>query len=337
MIPPSKFFPSIGTTSFTNSSVPRILLIFVALIGWLILIPPFALQVSAKNLPLAILCLSVMTTNMMRFSNAILWPSADTSHWWDGRVFCDIQIVLINFIGLAIPGGVVCLFRQLCELLNPEYAILERSKASKMWTEIYEQTLCIGLPILRVGLYYIVANDRYWILGLHGCTPIVDSSWPTIALYLVWPVILLALSLCYAIVAFSKMIKHHLTVREHVSHNRSRIKRLSVFCGFLVFIYTPYTLWSFVKTLPLPLESFSWSRVHGDDWWDSIYAIRIYQPYVIPDYCQVVFSIVVFACFGFGKDARAQYHQLSEKIMFRSKVLWRVIDDRFIRSWRWRK
>jgi len=337
MIPPYKFLGSIGTTSFINSPIPQILLIFVTLIGWLLPIPPLILQLAAKNLPLVVLCFSVIITNLARFLNAMLWPSADISHWWDGRIFCDIQVFLINFVSLAITGSIVCLFRQLCEFLNPDYAILDRTEASKWWTKIFERTLCTVLPLLRASLFYIIAYNRYFILGLHGCTPIADASWPTIALFTAWPVVFVILTLLYAVTALTMTIKHRSKMGDHVSRNKSRITRLSIFCAISVFVYTPYVLYNFARTLPVPFEPFSWSRVHYPGWWDSIYAIRLIEALVIPDYCQVIFSVVVFVCFGAGRDAREQYRELGEKFVFGSKMLWRTIDDRFVHSWRWRR
>lgn len=167
---PGSLFRYLSTISSTTAAAVAV----STFLSCLLCIPPLILQLQARSLIVSVLIASTLVVNILHFVNALIWPTKYPSGW-EGQGLCDIEIKLRIGLDMTISGGIVCLFRQLCSIIDPsQYTRL--SRVQKRNTSIFEATLCGILPILRMILSYVVRPDRYWIFGIYGCTPTVDTS-----------------------------------------------------------------------------------------------------------------------------------------------------------------
>lgn len=58
--------------------------------------------------------------------------------------------------------------------------------------------LGVLLPLINMGLKYIVNPSRYYIVGVDGCSGVTALSWPSIPLYYLWSPVLTFIAACYA-------------------------------------------------------------------------------------------------------------------------------------------
>jgi len=58
------------------------------------LIIPFYYHASLHSVGPTSLILFNLILNLFTVTNAIIWPTDDFAHWWDGNILCDIQVRL---------------------------------------------------------------------------------------------------------------------------------------------------------------------------------------------------------------------------------------------------
>lgn len=162
----------------------------LALMALIIDIPPLAWHIRNHNLAASSLVCWVMLSNLMNFSNALIWPTDDTEIWWDGSGLCDVEVKLMIAINFGFVGALVCIMRKLAKVLNTKRTVLSPSRAERRRETAVECLLCFGGPIYSIAVHYIVQPSRYYIFAISGCTSSYDNSWPKIALILIWPPLL---------------------------------------------------------------------------------------------------------------------------------------------------
>lgn len=276
-------------------------------------LPPLVLQIQQRNLPSSVLILSIVTVNITWATNALIWHSADYTQWWDGRVFCDIQIRVHIAVQIAVLGAASCIFRQLSLVFHPSLRLPTR--AQKRWTKFIEFTFCIGIPILRMTTVYVVQPDRYRILRMIGCALYVDTSWPTYVLVYSWIPILSIHGLYYAAITTIRMVHHRRNTRSILGQgqnprNESRVMKLYWFGLVLFLTFVPLQIYGLYYTVPRHLESYSWSRIHPPDWSDRIFFSPFTQAYrsgIAIRWISILYSIAIALLVGLAPDAVASY------------------------------
>jgi len=212
---------------------------------------------------------------------------------------------------MTISGGIVCLFRQLCLIIDPSQYI-RLSRVQKRNTGIFEATLCGILPILRMILSYVVQPDRYWIFGTYGCTPTVDTSWPSYALVLVWPLVADLGALWYGALATLQMVKHSREVSKllpggQVTASKRRTERLLVMTVLLIILEAltrAVVFWGEIMPFLVP---YSWSRIHPPNWSRKIEKAS-FRPIHLAVYGRsIAHSIIIFGFLGCSAEAIAVY------------------------------
>lgn len=129
--------------------------------------------------------------NLCNFINAIIWPTDDVYNWSTGFVLCDIEVKLLLAATFGIPGSLACIMRILARVLNTERTTLVPTRKQRCTESIITAVLCFGGPVYAVAIHYVVQPSRYYIMAITGCTVSLDRSWPTMALVVIWPVVLL--------------------------------------------------------------------------------------------------------------------------------------------------
>lgn len=168
-------------------------LVVLAAIAIILDVPCLIWHARSKNTAATCLVAWIMILNLFNFINPIIWPNDDWSNQWQGQGLCDIEAKLQvgSFIGLT--GALAAIMRDLCHVMNTKRITLVPSSKRRLANRIITGTLCFGLPILIMGLHYIVQSIRYYVFTIDGCVPGIDSSWLAIVLVEMWPLILATL------------------------------------------------------------------------------------------------------------------------------------------------
>lgn len=299
-----------------------------AFFACLLCIPPLILQVQARNTPVYVLIASVLTINLLHFINALIWRTEDPTYWWKGQGLCDVEAKLRLGLDMTAAGGITCVFRQLSLIVAPDMDSLTPSRAQGRNTIIFETVFCGILPLLRMILSYVVQPDRYRVYGVYGCSPTVDTSWPSYALVLIWPPAVCLVACVYCALATSRMAKHAQQMSKLLPGGQIRANRRKVIKLYLMALVVLVVMVSSAVTQALALsrnilpflQPYSWSRIHPSDWARRIETARFTKPFILIYAVSVTYAIIVFVCFGIGPEPVAVYSIWLDRL--RSRLWW---------------
>jgi pheromone a factor receptor len=167
-------------------------LIPLSLLAILLNIGPLVWHIRSRNIPTSSILAWIIILNLINFINAIIWHNDDPEHWWRGFYLCDIEVRLIVGASVGLSGAALCLAQSLARVLDTEH---QKSIMIKhQWVK--DALLCWALPIWFMVVYYAVQTIRYTIGAGYGCGAPFSTSWVTIVLIYMWPVILMVIT-CY--------------------------------------------------------------------------------------------------------------------------------------------
>jgi pheromone a factor receptor len=172
----------------TQPYTTAILLATFALLSVLLITPPMLWHFSNRNIGATSLIFWLLLLNLQSALNALLWPHDDLSQWFSGTGLCDIQVKLQIAASVGVPSSVASILRALARVMNTEKASLGLSKGEKRKGVVIGLVWCFGCPVLQMFFHYVVQNERYYVLGIAGCTPGMSDSWVTDLLVFAPPV-----------------------------------------------------------------------------------------------------------------------------------------------------
>ena len=192
--------------------------------------------------------------------------------------------------------------------------------------------LCLGYPALNMLFFYIVQARRYAIFGITGCVPVLSTTYLTVAIYWLPPVLLTLVDAYYAgkvifpsttpltltdivlsliVLILARLIQHRLTFASILANSnmtRNRFLRLYLFCTTLVVFFVPLQLYTLYTNIShKEFKSYSWNRWHGTETWNDIVMAPSEGRVLYPVYVWLGGGIFIFVFFGFGKDAVEMY------------------------------
>ena len=170
----------------------------LALFTIILCVPPFVWHVRNRNLAASSLVFWIVLSNLFNFVNSLIWKDDNLSSWWDGYVFCDIEVKLMNAANVGVPASLVAVMRSLALVLDTEKTVLQPSSAQRRRKLAIDALLCFGAPIYMIIAHYFVQNIRYYIFAVAGCIPGFDNSWPSIALIHIWSPIFSLIDVYYS-------------------------------------------------------------------------------------------------------------------------------------------
>lgn len=256
--------------------------------------------------------------------------------WWMPdwtNVKATKLIIGANF---ALPATCLCICIHLEQISSSRHSTFTIS--DKRRRQLFEAGMCIGLPIVFMGLRkskwnisclmtlillrnedYIVQGHRFDIIETYGCRPTTYFSIPSIFLIWIPPILMSMAAIIYAGLALRHFIIRRLSFAAHLQASSSalttsRYIRLMTMAAIQMvwsIAATSYSLWFTVMSVPIRPWT-TWSDVHSD--W-----LRIDQyPYaLIPVVVKRAFNVVwwivpsstfIFvAFFAFGQDAMDEY------------------------------
>lgn len=287
-------------------------------VACVVLILPLVTKVRSRNLPITTILVSVLLYTLFQGINALLWPTEAHLDGWQGQGLCDVEVKLAVAFDVAIPGGLLCLFRRLSRSMKTSRLGIKPSKQEQRRTLVFEIFFCMVLPILSMPCSYIVQPGRYFLATIKGCVPVFDSTALSYALLLSWPIVLSFIGLIYWSLATVRMIRHfnHLSQvfadTAHTPYTRVEIIKIYVFGFLLYFVRTPFMLYElFFRNAAFLLLSFSWSRIHSFNWSEKIWIFHNTPQLLIATRGVSVFSTVIFAiiaayCFGSVREVKEE-------------------------------
>lgn len=283
----------------------------LALLACIACIPPFVIQIQARNFAATILVLGIAILNLQNFINALIWASADPSTWWHGKILCDIEVKLYIGMGVAVDGAVASIFRQISVILDTERMTVTPSPRQRKVRLAIEIGLCIIIPTCVMAAHYLVQKERYWLRPSAGCTPSFDNNWVTTFLIYLWPVVSCVVGSAYCGISIYRLWRHRTEMASVLSHTpgvtTSRFFRLFALAFALLVTYCPLAIFAFAANVSIPMHIYSWSYIHPADWNSRIIIRQTAGRLSFDRWGQIATGYLLFGFFGLGPDAVRMY------------------------------
>ncbi|KAL8636725.1 MAG: hypothetical protein Q9228_005912 [Teloschistes exilis] len=277
-------------------------------------LPPLVWHVKNRNLAASNLIAWTILFNLSSFVNALIWSTDDIPNWFHGFVLCDIEVKLQLAATFGISGSLACIMRSLAKVLDTKRTVLSLTKKQRNLERAITTLLCFGGPVYVMAIHYVVQPTRYYIIALSGCNISLDNSWPTIALVVIWPVILCLVAVYYGLVVLIRMRKYRRDFSSIISSatnsnlTESRFQRLFFLSSALVLVYLPIQFYILYRNASVPLLPYSWELIHGTSWSDII-LVPSHGEVRFDRWIMIVLGIFVFVFFGTGNDATKMYRK----------------------------
>lgn len=296
----------------TSSQVylSAVLLSTASLIIMLLIIPPMIWHFRNRNIGATVLVAWSTILLFFNFINAIIWPNDNISNWYNGVGLCDIEIKLQIASQVALPAALACILRALAAVLDTDRATVVQTKAMRRRNYMIDLACCFGAPVLQMIFQYIVQSRRYYIYGISGCLAAVSNSWLTIFLLgvpiWIWNIV----DTYYAVLILIRLYRYRAAFRSILANNdttKSRFMRLYLICILWVLAYIPVQLYTIYVNVSIDLVPYSWSTVHDPENWSNIVMVPSGGSIVYDRWIWLGGGVLVFAFFGFGRDAVNMY------------------------------
>ncbi|KKK18265.1 hypothetical protein AOCH_001558 [Aspergillus ochraceoroseus] len=229
-------------------------------IAILISLPPLVLHWKNRNFPAASLIY-------------------DIENWWDGEGLCDVEVKILTGAYAAIPGTLVCIFRNLAAVLDTRRATLVPTKRQRRQSHGIELMFCSG--------------NRYFIFAISGCVTGLDESWVSLALGYIWPLVICLIGNYYCGLVLYRLHRYRSQFGDIIRSansglNKSRFLRLFSLSFVMMLALTPTQAFMVYRniSLNLPWHSYSWTT------------------------STIMHGFMSFIFFGCGKDALSMYRSI---------------------------
>lgn len=180
------------------NQVNTVALPFFALLGILITYLPCRSFWTHRNVPAVSIVIVTNIWNFMTILNAIIWSDDNWSSWWPGYGLCDVEALLRYPLSMALATSLCGLSKGLADCLDTDNAKVHQTAAMRRRKMIFDVMFCWAVPVLQMALHYIVQAGRYQIWPVFGCADVLDNSWPTIVIIMIWCPIYTFLNMYYA-------------------------------------------------------------------------------------------------------------------------------------------
>ncbi|KAH4126996.1 hypothetical protein HBI62_185620 [Parastagonospora nodorum] len=298
-----------GTPLYLNA----ILLPLFAFPSWILCLLPLSWHFRQGNVAAGSLILWVIMVNFCNSINPLIWPRDNTTEWWNGNVWCDINVRLQVGCIVGTTASAAMIVRKLARVMDTRNITVSSSRDSKFKERGLEILWCWIYPLVLILLYYIVQPVRYMIYGIIGCLSAYDSSWPSMVLISIWAPITTLVATGYSIILSYRLYRYRREfVRLVATRNttKSRFIRLFIICIIIVLAYTPYTIWLIISLSRQITDTYSWSRVHDPATFHSVFKAPSFGIVTVDKWGQVATGYVLFFVFGTGSDAYNTYKKM---------------------------
>jgi len=251
--------------------------------------------------------------------NAIIWSDNvnDVAPVW-----CDITSHFYIFVGVSLNACLFTITRRLFNILRLRGSLSDVSQSKKRDEIPLELLLCVGLPLLITGLYYIVQPTRYVILEEFGCRYFVYTCGVSILLVDSSTVIMQLISLFFhAPNIISSLYRHKREMSKFLKSNENTCRGdftrpLFLSCFVLSPLLFAFPLSIILMSRSTPDSSYTfwpgWKLIHNS-WEPRLLTASEWSRYGFWSLLPVKFDKwPVFACglffiFGLAAEARQRY------------------------------
>ncbi|KAI0462393.1 hypothetical protein LJB42_003885 [Komagataella kurtzmanii] len=290
-------------------------LIVLSSLGLVLTVPLFVWHGMSRNIPALSLIVWLFLMNLEILVSASIWSWGNFMTVFDGYGWCDVMIKLHTG---AVPGILSCV-SAICFNL---WVVLSGSEFTSRWMSMstkkkiaIDLASCWTLPVVLIGLSYIVQVFRFFVLKYSGCVAVVAQSYVTILIYSVWLVIASLFASVFAGLTLYQFFMRRKDASDLMKCSNSgltlrRFCRLLVFCIMVILIMLPVSIYTFVVDVRYALPHFSWSEIHDPDLWIGLV---IPDDSVKPIYDRWIYPLLTFATFlifGLGTEAVSMYKRV---------------------------
>ncbi|KAI0651378.1 pheromone A receptor-domain-containing protein [Trametes meyenii] len=231
-------------------------------------------------------------------------------------VWCDITTKILIGANLALPAACMCICIHLEQVASVRQALTTRSQ--KRRRQIMEAVLCYVVPVIWMGLHYIVQGHRFDIIEEFGCRPSIYVSIPAIFLMWVPSLIMSFVTLVFAAMAFSHFVRRRITFAKHLENsnsglNASRYLRLMLLAIIEMFASAAAVSATLGFSVIWDMRPWTnWADVHFDFWRVDTFATAFLPPFIYRFYyaCWWIAPVSAYlfcAFFAFGQEAMKEY------------------------------
>ena len=167
-------------------SADAVALPILAFFSILLVTPASYWHFKNRNIAATSLIFWVSLNNIFVFVNALIWPTDDVANWWNGHVFCDIQVKLQWAANVGSNGAICAIAMRLAKVMDVNRTSVIPTRSQRKRAAAVDLILCFAAPILVMPLHYIVQPHRYFIETIGGCDATFDQSWLSIVLIFLW-------------------------------------------------------------------------------------------------------------------------------------------------------
>ncbi|KAF1850864.1 STE3-domain-containing protein [Cucurbitaria berberidis CBS 394.84] len=283
--------------------------------AWLLCVLPMIWHFSQRNIAAGSLILWIVMNNFFNSINPLIWPRDNLIDWWDGNVWCDInvRIQIGGIVGLAASTAMIV--RKLAKVMDTRNMTVSSSRNSKIKEWVLDVLWCWVYPMVLIMVYYVVQPVRYLLYGIVGCISAFHTSWPSMVLGFMWGPITMLVAAYYAVLLIYRLYRyrrefHRLIAARNTT--RSRFIRLFIICMFVILVYLPYTFWVLGNLFGAIQDPYDWNHVHGPQF-NTVMKVPVFGQVSIEKWVQVATGYVIFFVFGTGTDS----HNLYKKMLLR--------------------
>ena len=170
----------------------------LAWFSWLLCIAPLVWHFSQRNVGGWWVFLWIILTNFPLGINAIIWSHDNVDEWWDGIVWCDINVRIQVGAQVSLGAAVAMILRRLAQVMDTRNITVAPSRSSKMRRQLVELAWCWGYPLVLILFYIPIQSVRYHIWGIEGCNSAYRPDWKSLVLNAMWVPTTMALVVYYA-------------------------------------------------------------------------------------------------------------------------------------------
>ncbi|KAJ4268641.1 hypothetical protein NW762_002708 [Fusarium torreyae] len=309
---------TITTPSLTVNLVCRVLLGIFANLACLV---PLKNLYRNGEFAAVVFIFNIEWANLDTIINALIWRNDDTSKWWSGRGFCDINPYTQNFSGAVFGTCLLAIMRNLAQQVGLIRAnslnVRERRRRN-----LIQALIMFPLPIIQLGWTWPLTTQRYAVVTLGGCSWIAWPSWPYMVFFVMAPVVVALITAGYAVLTYARFREVARTTISAINSSRTannraqRTKRrLYLMVSAILVPYLPIvtTIAVFNVLGAFPLQPFDYDIIHNRTVpypWSSIVFIPsngVSFGYLNNCYINILAAIPVVIFFGMTKDSINSY------------------------------
>ncbi|KZM21843.1 mating-type factor pheromone receptor [Ascochyta rabiei] len=303
------------STGDTPIYLTAIIFSILAWFSWLLCIAPLVWHFSQRNVAAGSLVLWIILTNFSLGINPIIWPRDNVEEWWNGNVWCDINVRIQVGGQVGLAASMVMILRKLAKVMDTRNITVASSRSSKLREQLIEFAWCWCYPLVLILLYIPVQSVRYNVWGIEGCIAAYRPTWQSLVLSAMWVPITMTVAVYYAVLLFIRLFRYRREFSRLVmarNSTKSRFIRLFLICIIMTFIVVPYSAYPFYyfcSQLASFKWDYEWERLNGDKK-NIILKFPSEGKVHVDKWGQVVLGYVVFLIFGTGTDAYNTYKKM---------------------------